>query len=120
MSRIAVPQSGLVDTYAVPTRARRPRLGNDGRRPRVQAWHPGAPGGRPAQPEVPIVAASYVISAQTLAEVSAATSWSTTNRGAGTIRLTERGLMVLAVGFVLAVVLGAAVVVGQYLALGVG
>lgn len=83
---------------------------HDRRRPRLQAWHPTNPGGRPRQPGLPLAAASYQVSDASSAHASSQQVW----------RLTDRGLAVIMASFTLALLLGSFVVVTQYLALGAG
>lgn len=97
-----------------PVRVRTTRRQGDRRRPWTQAWHPGSPGGRPVQPSTPISALgnpSAMLASQTRLRTQAS------QEATGQWHLTERGLAVIMAGFTLALLLGAYVVIAQYLAL---
>lgn len=84
------------------------RLNHDLRRPRVHRWQPAAPARRPTQPATPVADLGYRVAAAPRSQrVAGTSSW----------QLTDRGLAVLMSMFTLAIVLGAVVVVTQYLAL---
>lgn len=95
------------------TRTARGRAWHDDLGPRARARRRVTPGGRPHQPGRPLVDESCV-------------TWSTARSRpvaghhgpTAEWRLTDVGLVLLMVSFALAIVLGAVVVVNQYLAIG--
>lgn len=93
--------------------ARRARSGVDVRRPWGHIGQPVIPGGRPTQPAVPFAAISCTASSS----IRTQTQHTACAESHGW-HLTERGLAVVMIGFLLAVAMGAFVVVNQYLALG--
>lgn len=86
-----------------------------GHSPAAQMWRPGAPGGRPLQPAGPL----YSVACGGAAIQAQAVRFATTDHARGRWTLSERGLVVMMIGFAMAILLGAVVVVQQYLALGV-
>lgn len=100
-------------TTGAPTRRRAPRHVND-RRPRVYAWHPAAPARRPVQPTMPLPSSSCLVQVPVRQDAAALQPQSMPTVG---VRLTERGLAAIMIGFALAVLIGSSVVITQYLAL---
>ena len=95
------------------TRTARGRAWHDYEGPRARARRRVTPGGRPHQPGGPLVGGSCVTWSAARSRLVAghhgpAAEW----------RLTDVGLVLLMVSFALAIVLGAVVVVKQYLAIG--